>query len=812
MNKIVHVVWNFCFGLCCIALFSLEANVLAMSAQKPESVTLAREGKALLPIATASTNATPAEQTAAKELAEYLGKITGAKFEVMEEQALPSGTAAIFLGNTRFAERQGIDISKLGEEESILKTAGGSLIITGGRPRGTLYAVYIFLEDVLGCHWYMPWYEKIPGIPVCKISRLDKRVNPYFMFRGQYTHVDDRFFTISKEEKKMFLVRNRMNEQVAAGLQGLLDEAVGGGVVYGGRVGGGHGFFWYLPAEKYFKDHPEYYSLRGGKRVPSTGGDGNHVCLSNPDVLKIMIDEVKKDITADIKKGKNALCYTVSVNDGGCSTICDCPQCRIIAKQYGASDESGTDAGLMLWFVNQVADAIKDQYPGKYIRTLAYIPTTKAPKNIRAKDNVLVHICAGPRSEAVWLPMGTNSFELANVKEWSKCADHIWLWDYAVRTTQRPAFFCPLMWKMDEQFKFFKSLGTISGMWQENEIMAFEDTFFRQFYEMNMWIYMKLCQNPDLDVNALASEFIMDYYGKAGPDVLSYLELIRSRLPGFPYRTFDFEFMSKSQGLFDQAKLAVKDNPELLGRVKDLRIQLDMAGLAWRNNIISDYLAKGGKLEQYPWRISTLKTRLLDTLNASQHIYIQGKTHREKQGDIPILDIVKRYINEVSAGVDYSPLPKELAGLPPERVIDLTAPLFTKCFSPMLVPDKDAALGLAVPRMNTNECPMYFGYYSYMQGQKKSGLKTIGAKDVPGKGYHLYQGPRFSLDEWIVVYLTRSWQIARMLYTLYDPANPKQEWDSYVSMKYTGPAYPYGTTNEPDALYIDRIILVKVKE
>ncbi|HEY3418052.1 MAG TPA: DUF4838 domain-containing protein [Armatimonadota bacterium] len=450
------------------------------------TITLARGGKALVTIAVHSTGAIPAEKTAATELAAYLQKITGAPFTTVEETALPAGTPAIYLGDTAFARAQGIDPGTLGAEESLLRTVGKNLILTGGRPRGTLYAVYELLETTLGCRWYTPWTEVVPNLPVCKIPTLDRRVQPYMRFRSHYTH-------LSPDGWKMYNAHNRFNEVTTGGL----DESVGGGVAYGPRIFGGHGFAPYLPVDKYFKDHPEYYSLRDGKRVPSNGLDGNHACLTNPDVLRI----ITEGVLDDIRKKPTAYCFTVAVNDGGSSTICDCPECRKVAKQYGATDQRYTDSGLLLWFVNQVADAVKKEYPDKFIRTLAYGPASNPPKDIRARDNVIVQVCAGPRSEAVWLPKGADAKELQTLREWTRYAVHIWIWDYALACYNQPAYFRPLTWKMDEQFKLFKRQGGIDGMFQENELLAAEDSMFPQFYEMNEWIYGQLCRDPDREVN-----------------------------------------------------------------------------------------------------------------------------------------------------------------------------------------------------------------------------------------------------------------------------------------------------------------------
>ncbi len=782
-------------------LSAFPCLLLTASAGAGADLLLAEGGQVQVVIVLNRAQAMPGEQTAAAELATYLEKMTGAAFETVPETAVRAGAAAIYLGDTRFARAHEIDPERLGAEESVVRTVEGSLVITGGRPRGTLYGVYDFLENVLGCRWYTPFAEKVPSRPTLTVGALDRRTQPYMHFRSHYTH-------LGGEGWKMFNVRNRINEVTSSG---PLDEAVGGGVAYGPRIGGGHGFAPYLPADKYFAEHPEYYSMREGKRVPSNGLDGNHACLSNPDVLKIITEGVLEDIRAN----PTAYCFTVAVNDGGSSTLCDCPECRKIAQQYGATEERCTDGGLMIWFVNQVADAVRQEFPDKYIRTLAYGPAARPPVGIKARDNVIVHVCAGPRSEAVWLPKGTDSYELENLREWCNFADHIWVWDYALSCYHHPQGLRPITWKMDEQMKLFHRLGAIAGMFQENEILSAEDTMFAQFYEMNMWIYARLCQDPTQDVEALISDFLEGYYGAAGRPLREYISLVESRLPGHPYRTFDWAFMRRAQELFDQAEAAVRDAPELLDRVRVSRIPLDLSALCWRNTLLRDYLKQGGRLEEYPFRISALKARVLDTLASTQHPYMlmdvsrywlqsQGRKNRE-----PMREIVRRYLEEVSAGVEYTPLPEPFRALPADRVIDLTAPLFAGDHFPIVVPDEQATLGLAVPRTEKIEMPMYIGYWSGVPGHPNAGGVTIRPEDVPGPGYHLYRGPTFTLNEWTYLYLTASWQLQEHLFTLYDPAHPDRKWTAYASMKFSGPDYPHGREGEPKGLFLDRLILVQ---
>ena len=64
-----------------------------------------------------------------------------------------------------------IDFAALGDEGFTIQTSGPHLVIAGGRLRGTMYGVYAFLEEVLGCRWYAPGASFIPKKPTIKIGK-----------------------------------------------------------------------------------------------------------------------------------------------------------------------------------------------------------------------------------------------------------------------------------------------------------------------------------------------------------------------------------------------------------------------------------------------------------------------------------------------------------------------------------------------------------------------------------------------------------------------------------------------------------------
>ena len=80
---------------------------------------------------------------------------------------------------------------------------GQDLVLTGGRPRGTLYAVYEFLERQVGCHWLDRETEIVPSRPTLTVDALDVRAKPWFWIR----HVSSP--TGSPADHWLFLVRNK---------------------------------------------------------------------------------------------------------------------------------------------------------------------------------------------------------------------------------------------------------------------------------------------------------------------------------------------------------------------------------------------------------------------------------------------------------------------------------------------------------------------------------------------------------------------------------------------------------------------------
>jgi len=83
----------------------------------------------------------------------------------MEAASVPDGPVLI-VGPGAAARELAPDLpyDDLSPDGLVIETVGSNLILAGDRPRGTLYAVYTFLEDVVGCRWWSSTASTIPSI------------------------------------------------------------------------------------------------------------------------------------------------------------------------------------------------------------------------------------------------------------------------------------------------------------------------------------------------------------------------------------------------------------------------------------------------------------------------------------------------------------------------------------------------------------------------------------------------------------------------------------------------------------------------
>jgi uncharacterized pyridoxamine 5'-phosphate oxidase family protein len=504
-------------------------------AGKRKSYTLFSNGKSDYRIAL-SSQASESEQWAASELQHWLNEISGVELPVQHLDQVHKGPQIVIGYNDVIKNKTGANAPSDLDESFRYCNSGPDILIYGGKMRGTMYGIMAFLEIEFGCRWYTPAVSVIPERKEFSFSWFDHSEQPGVRVRNDF------YF---EAFDPVWAARNRMN-----GAMGFRQQP--GGVE---SYWGVHTFYPLMPPEEFYDKHPEYYSLIDGKRVHERA----QLCLTNPDVLKIITDRIKYRM----RENPEYLIYDVSQNDW--YNPCQCENCQAIVSR------EGSESGPVIWFVNQVAESVEKEFPDKFIGTLAYQYTRTPPKKIRPRDNVVVRLCSIECCFAHdFKSCPENKSFLADLKNWSALAPHLYIWDYVVNFSH---YVMPY-----PNFKVLQS--NIQTLSENNSIGIMEQAAYQsrggEFSELRAYLISRLLWNPDCDVENVINDFLYGYYGRAGKFVRLYFDLLHGRITPETHihlglspddQIFSDDFVSEAYQLFEEAG-KVADSDDILRRVE----------------------------------------------------------------------------------------------------------------------------------------------------------------------------------------------------------------------------------------------------
>ena len=492
-----------------------------------------------------SPDAIGPEKTAANELADWLEKVTSARLRIADQS---DDAASVYVGRSPRVDAllAGVDWAALGQDGIVIRTVGGDVLLAGGRPRGTLMAVYTFLQDTVGCRWWAPDAQAIPSRPTLRIDDLDVVYRPPFDLRQTYTQA---------AADPLFAVRLRQNGRA---FSAPIPDAYGGSVDFGGA----HTLLRrFLPPAEFFEKHPGWYAFRQdtGKRAPS------QLCMTNPDVQKRVAEAVLALVAREHPR-------IVSVSPADSNQACQCDACAAVRQR------EGSESGVLLELVNSVAEKVERVYPDVLISTLAYWHTDRPPTHIKPRRNVLIHFGVLDRNHKHPIPEVANFSRY--LRTWNRIASHVYMWDYDANFHHfmQPH---PNHRVVAKSLRFYKGQGVRGVFLQGNWGPCAE------FMQMRAYVTSQLMWDPDQDDKALMGEFLNGYYGAAGPCLLRYLEAIdhaihrQADLWLGAYSTttrswFTLEDLNAATRLFDQAAEAVAGDDTVLERVRRARVSIDL--------------------------------------------------------------------------------------------------------------------------------------------------------------------------------------------------------------------------------------------
>ena len=451
-----------------ILVVLMTALVSMAGCQDADAFVLAEDGKTTYTIVIGA-EASEAEQYAAKELAHFLKEMTGAEFATKLDDAGASDFE-IVLGNTnrKSLGELGPELRPKAWEGFAIFAEGAKLYIMGNIPRATLYGVYDFLEQELGVRFVAPKLTHVPGRAVLKVRITPRRFDPVLEYRS-----------LDGVNDGVWAVRNRLN----AHGQSIPFERMLGGVRYAGYPW--HTFEVLVSVDKYFKDHPEYFAMKNGKRISKR----TQLCLTNPEVFEIAIKTLRGWIQNQTKSNSynpdTLLMVSVTQNDW--RNWCECPKCKAI------DDKEGGPSGSYMSFVNKVAEALEDDFPNVAVVMFGYMYTQDPPKTIRPRDNVIVMFA---NHAAIREPLGFKHprrvRELTQIRRWGKATKRLYTWDYI---TNFGAFVdpCASLWAQDDNMRTLVA-NNLKGYFGQSSQAKHAELF-----DLRMYLAAQCAWRPETD-------------------------------------------------------------------------------------------------------------------------------------------------------------------------------------------------------------------------------------------------------------------------------------------------------------------------
>jgi hypothetical protein len=496
----------------------------------PAALTLAEDGRALQPIIIAD-KASESTRAVAAELADYLGRITGAKFAVRAgdgSQGIVLGTLAEF-PTPALAAALAVRNTYDGREAFAIRTEPGRLLLLGGSDLGASHAAFRLLES-LGCRWFFPAkeWEVVPTQRKLTVS-LQEADRPRILARRiwyGYGFFNDKGHPRGGSVQKDYEAWARHNRMASSF-----------------KVHAGHAWQGIILAnKKLFAEHPEYLALVKDKR------QGEQLCVSNTEVRRLAVSWA----LTQLEKRPEAEMISLECSDG--NGHCECEHCRKL----------GSISDRVFGLANEAARAVAQKYPGKMVGLLAYNDHSEPP-SFDLEPNVYVQLTAG-------FIRGQYTHEQLLDLWPKKCKNlgfyeyfSVWLWDF----DRLPGGNGANITRTQKMIRRYLDAGATSFDAESGNNWGVHG---RGYYVAN-----KLLWNPDTDVSAALADFYDKAFGAGAAAMKRYYErvapdsepLLSRGLIGEAFRDVE------------EAARLTQDRPDVQARLDQLKHYLRYVHLRW---------------------------------------------------------------------------------------------------------------------------------------------------------------------------------------------------------------------------------------
>ncbi len=498
-------------------------------------------------------NAPSAVAFAAAELEKHLKLITGASFIIKNEIA--KDRSQIVLGLTDLPDFAADRAKLKGTDGYAIRQKGGQLYIFADCPKGVLNGVYKFIVGNSDLIWPRPGGEMViytpdPNMKAAQINVLDI---PAFKLRG--------FHWNAPNDPELELWNARMcgyppvnSERTPRAVERREQIGIVNG--YLNYFGGGHNLmsFW-LPVERFGKEHPEYYMMVEGERQVK---NSSNPCTSNSGTLEALIGRFREELP---KIPQFSTVVAVQIADQ--NLCCECPECiKPITLPDGTvidKDHEAFRSTQFFIFFNKAAKAAREIRSDLILQQFGYY-FLSVPPLVDVEPNVIINFCPYVRNlKAPLTAPGGNEKWKKRTDGWAKRTPNLkWREYYYCRGVLFPR---PIADIAVQDFRYIRELGVQyatsdggvgdSPRWKSKNYPASElwDTC-----AMELWTVCRIFWDPNLDPQTIRREYLQRAYREAAPAMREYFDAIReawlndpapSSFNDDPYRSAAYYIHSK---------------------------------------------------------------------------------------------------------------------------------------------------------------------------------------------------------------------------------------------------------------------------
>jgi hypothetical protein len=434
------------------------------------------------------------EQKAARELTDYVEKMSGARLSVVTAETAQAeslirdarnrGQAVVLLGALAQAEKELGD--KAGVRGAFVLKADTDTVRIAGAGEGVYYGVIELLEQA-GCRWFMPGDlgEVVPSLKTVEVQTQTTIQAPSF---------PSRWFQMPDRD---WQARVRCGGEVFAGAHGMRAPAASVNKTTGQIE----------PPEA-----AEYYALYKGKRTT------RQHCVSNPKLVDYMANAIK-----EIRKKGGGPVIGAGPNDG--AGFCECEACRALdAGDFDPFSNEISVTDRYIWFYNRVLEKVLPEYPDTKLAFYIYHTYMRPPKREKPHPHIQgalapialdrVHGFSNPiapeKSYAKWL-----------FQEWGKIMPELFDRGYWSNLAC-PGFTFIIIDRLRDEIPACHALG-VKG-WRVETFPNYGPQF------PSMYIAGKLMWNHQADVDALLQDCADKFFGPAAEPMLAYITLMDAAL------------------------------------------------------------------------------------------------------------------------------------------------------------------------------------------------------------------------------------------------------------------------------------------